>query len=65
MPEMLTIAQAAAKLKSTYPDTTISEKTLRKWQAEKRFHYVMAGRRILISWNSLVSFLSGDKKEGA
>lgn len=64
MPEMLTIAQAAAKLKRTHPDTTISERTLRQWHKEKRFHCVTAGRRILLSWDSLVAFLSGEKKEG-
>ena len=65
MPEMLTISQAAERLKSVYPDTPIGEKTLRKWQKENRFHSVTAGRRILLSWASLVAFLNGDKKEGA
>lgn len=65
MPEMLTIAQAAERLKNNYPDTPIGERTLRKWQKENRFHSVTVGRRILISWASLVAFLSGEKREGA
>lgn len=64
MPEMLTIKQAADKLKRTYPHTPISEPSLRRWQKEKRFHSVTIGRKILISWESLTAFLNGDEKEG-
>ena len=65
MPEMLTISQAAERLKKAYPDTPIGERTLRIWQKENAFHSVTIGRKILISWASLVAFLSGEKKEGA
>ena len=65
MPDMVTIAQAAQRLKKNQPDITIGEKTLRKWQKEARFHSVTSGRRILISWSSLSAFLSGEKREGA
>ena len=63
MPEMLTIAQAAERIKRIYPDTTIGEKTLRKWQKDKRFHSVTVGRKILLSWESVCSFLSGEPVE--
>lgn len=59
MPEMLTVKQTAQKLKKLHPDTPISEHAIRAWQKEKRFHSVTAGRVILISWDSFVSFLSG------
>ena len=64
MIEMLTISQAAKRLKEMQPDTHIGERTLRVWQKEKRFHSVTAGRRILISWSSLTSFLNGKTNEG-
>ena len=62
MPEMLTIAPAAKKLTEINPDIHIGEATLRNWQKENCFHSVFAGRRILISWESLVAFLSGEKR---
>ena len=65
MPEMLTIDQTVERLKNLYPDTPIGERTIRTWQKEKAFHSVTIGRKILISWASLVAFLSGEKKEGA
>ena len=64
MPEMLTISQAAERLKNQYPETPIGERTLRTWQKENAFYSVTIGRKILISWASLVAFLSGEKKEG-
>lgn len=63
MLEMLTISQAADKLRKLQPQTPIGEKALRKWQKEARFHSVTSGRRILISWESLYKFLNGDIKE--
>ena len=66
MPEMLTITQAADKLRSIQPNTPIGEKTLRKWQKENRFYFVTVGRRVLISWDSLSAFLNGEpQKVGA
>lgn len=65
MPEMLTISQAAEKLREAQPNTPIGEKTLRRWQKERCFHSVTVGRRILISWSSLVTFLNGEREEGA
>lgn len=65
MPEMLTIKQAAERLKNAQPDVPICEVTLRRWQKEHKFHSVMAGRKILISWSSLLAFLNGGEKEGA
>lgn len=59
MPEMMTIAQAVDRIRAMYPHTPIGEKALRKWQKEARFHSVNAGRRILISWESLSAFLNG------
>lgn len=59
MPEMLTITQTVERIKRRYPASTIGAATLRTWQKEGRFHSVQAGRRILISWSSLVDFLSG------
>ena len=61
MPEMLTIKQAAQKIKKLYPQTPISEHTLRVWQKEGRFRSVTAGRKILVCWESLISFLSGSE----
>ena len=65
MPEMLTIKQAAQRLKASQPNTPICEVTLRRWQKERKFHSVTAGRKILISWPSLLAFLNGGEKEGA
>lgn len=59
MTEMLTIKQTAERLKTIHPDTPISEHTLRVWQKERCFRYVMAGRKILLSWDSVCNFLSG------
>ena len=61
MPEMLTISQAADRLRSNFPQTPIGEKTLRKWTKAKCFHSVTVGKRVLLSWASLVAFLSGEK----
>lgn len=61
MPEMLTISQAVERLKTNFPQTPIGEKTLRKWTKEKCFHCVTVGNRVLLSWASLVAFLSGEK----
>lgn len=60
MPEMLTIKQTADKLKGLYPNTPISEYALRAWQKDQKFHSVTAGRKILISWESLMCFLNGE-----
>ncbi len=62
MPEMLTIKQTVERLKQSNPETPISEHTLRIWQKEKRFHSVTVGRKILVSWRSLVAFLSGERE---
>ena len=59
MTEMLTIKQTAERLKTIHPGTPISEHTLRVWQKERCFRYVMAGRKILLSWESVCKFLSG------
>ena len=59
MPEMLTIKQTLQKIREEYPETNIKDCTIRAWMREGRFHYVTAGKKALISWNSLVSFLSG------
>lgn len=59
MPEMLTIKQTLEKIKKDYPETNIKECTLRAWLKERKFHYVTAGKKALISWKSLVAFLSG------
>jgi len=60
MPEMLTVKQTVEKIKKTYPETNIKECTLRAWLREGKFHYVQAGKKALISWASLVSFLTGE-----
>ena len=66
MPEMLTIAQALEKLKAMQPNTPICARALRVWEKEGRFYSVRIGRKILISWASLVAFLGGEsKREGA
>lgn len=60
MPEMLTVDQTVQRIKEQYPNSPIGENTLRKWLKANSFHYVTVGRRILISWASLVSFLTGE-----
>ena len=59
MPEMLTVGQTLDRIKETYPNTPITAYTLRLWQKQGCVHSVRAGQKILISWNSLVDFLSG------
>ena len=58
--QMLTIKQTAQRLKEMCPETTVGESTLRKWQKENRFHSVMIGRKILLSWSSVNAFLNGE-----
>ena len=60
MPEMLTVEQTIKKIREQQPNSPIGEKTLRKWVKSNDIHYVTVGRRILISWASLVSFLTGE-----
>lgn len=60
MPEMLTIDQTIKRIKEEQPNSPIGEKTLRTWVKQKAIHSVSVGRRILISWASLVSFLTGE-----
>lgn len=60
MPEMLTVAQTVEKIKEQFPNSPICEFALRKWLKNKDIHYVTVGRKILISWASLVSFLTGE-----
>lgn len=61
MPEMLTVAQALNKMKEQYPNTPINSHSIRIWIKEDKIHTVTIGRRILISWDSIVDFLSGRK----
>lgn len=60
MPEMLTVDQTVNRIKEQFPHSPIGENTLRKWLKDRKFHYVTVGRKILISWASLVSFLTGE-----
>lgn len=60
MPEMLTVDQTVKKIKEQFPNSPIGENTLRKWLKDKNFHYVTVGRKILISWASLVAYLTGE-----
>lgn len=60
MPEMLTVEQTITRIKEQFPNSPIGEHTIRKWLKNKNFHYVTVGRKILISWASLVSFLTGE-----
>jgi hypothetical protein len=61
MPEMLTIKQTLQKINEQMPNSNIRDCTLRAWIREKKFHYVKAGKKILISWASLVAFLGGSE----
>lgn len=60
MPEMLTVEQTVKRIKEQFPNSPIGENTLRKWLKGNNFHFVTVGRKILISWASLVAFLTGE-----
>lgn len=60
MPEMLTVDQTIKRIKDEFPNSPIGETTVRKWLKNNNFHYVTVGRKILICWASLVSFLTGE-----
>jgi excisionase family DNA binding protein len=53
MLEMLTVAETAKRAK-------VSEFAVRGWCRNGDIHHVKAGRKILISWVSVVKFLSGE-----
>ena len=59
MIEMLTIKQAADRIREMHPETPISEHSIRIWHREGHLRSVNVGRKILISWASLEAFLEG------